>query len=105
MKVWFIKIQGKEEGPYSTSQLKVHPGFNPDTLVRRKGDTEWRPARKIPELKHVFQDEKGKRDKETAKENYSEFDEVIALEKDPNLWLIWLLIVMIVLSYVYFKLG
>lgn len=55
-KVWFIKVDDIEEGPFSFAELKRHPRLTPDTLVRKKGSSLWTLIRHVAELKKVFED-------------------------------------------------
>lgn len=56
-KIWFIIIDGQKEGPFSIQDLKHHPRMTPDTLVWKEGFKQWIPARKVAELKSIFEDE------------------------------------------------
>lgn len=55
-KIWYIKIQDKQQGPYSIEQLKAMREVTPDTLVWSPALKEWVPMRSVPELKDVFKD-------------------------------------------------
>lgn len=57
---WYIKIDGKKEGPYSYNQLKGHPFVTPFTLAQKKmpikgKKSQWRMMGQIAELKSLFQ--------------------------------------------------
>lgn len=56
-KIWYLFIEGKEEGPYSFNDLKKDWRLTPDTLVWRKGFEDWIPIRDVRELKDLFKDE------------------------------------------------
>lgn len=55
-KIWYIKIRGKQQGPYSIKQLKWMRDVTPDTLTWNPKLKAWVPMRSIPELKEVFKD-------------------------------------------------
>lgn len=55
-KIWYIKVRGKQQGPYSIEQLKCMREVSPDTLVWYPKLKGWVPMRSIPELKDVFKD-------------------------------------------------
>ena len=57
LKIWFVFIEGQEEGPYSLGDLKKDRRLTPYTLVRRVGSKKWLPLGKIRALKAVFEDE------------------------------------------------
>lgn len=107
-RIWYIKVYGSREGPYSALDLKRDRRITPDTLVWRKGFDRWQQIRYVPELQCVFEDEP-QPDKE---ENHLEFgqppeDDEIALDirgsKDPNRWL-WFLLIAILLLYFWLSL-
>lgn len=56
-KIWFVKISGCEEGPYSFRQLKRDRRLTPDTLIRRADWEKWCLIRQVPELVELFKDE------------------------------------------------
>lgn len=55
-KLWYIKIRGIQQGPYSIEQLKRHSEVTPDTLTWYPKVSDWIPMRSVPELKEVFED-------------------------------------------------
>jgi hypothetical protein len=55
-KTWYIKIRGKQKGPYTLDQLKSNREITPDTLVWDSELKAWVPIRKIPELQEIFKD-------------------------------------------------
>lgn len=56
-KIWFVVIEGKRFGPYSFEQLKGMSFVTPDTLVWREGFAAPLPARDVPELRALFEDD------------------------------------------------
>lgn len=106
-KIWYIKIQDAEEGPFDILELRHDPRLTPDTLVRKKGSSKWVPMRSVPELKEVFEDA-------LPLESYEErIKKGIRIEKEELLlnppydfppFLFWLLIMAIVLGYVCYQL-
>lgn len=108
-KIWYIRLDNREEGPFTVEQLKRDHRITPDTLVWKQGFKKWIPIRKVPELKDIFKDEdetsKDQEEKRPSriKKDYGEI--VLSLEKDPfPYFLLWLIIVIIVLSYVFYQL-
>lgn len=107
-KIWYIFVDGKEEGPYSFLDLKRDPRVTPDILIRRKDwpKGKWLPLRKIKELKDLFKDEEDKEDEE-AKKNGAKLsgNDILALDMryDPSYY-IWILIFVIAIIYVIFRL-
>lgn len=55
-KIWFIDIEGKQEGPYSVFDLSSDPRIKPETLVWKEGFEKWVPIEDVPELRIVFKD-------------------------------------------------
>jgi membrane protease subunit (stomatin/prohibitin family) len=54
---WFYGVDGQQHGPLSVAGLRaqVEAGrINPDTLVWKKGMTDWAVASKLPELASIF---------------------------------------------------
>ena len=62
-KTWYIKIRGKQKGPYTLDQLKSNREISPDTLVWNSESKAWVSIRHIPELQEIFKDP-GKPNKE-----------------------------------------
>lgn len=112
LKIWFIKVDGKREGPFSLKELKIHPHLNPDTMVWREGYKDWVRARDVLELKSLFEDEddedeQKKHDEENIKSHISAQDDEGALVLEgsnlPFLFY-WLIILLLVFSYVFYRL-
>ena len=55
-KLWYIKIRGKQQGPYSIAQLRQLREITPETLVWYPKVSDWVPIRNVPELREVFRD-------------------------------------------------
>lgn len=99
-KIWYILIDGKEEGPYSISDLKAHKRFDPDVLVRKAGSKRWMLARYIKDLKAVFEDDAEKPAVSPAFSPIPPSDEIaIDYREDPPLFYLWLLIAAALLVY------
>lgn len=95
-KLWYIKIRGKQQGPYSVNQLKNHLEVTPDTLTWYPPFSDWVPMRIIPELKAVFEDEDSSQDEqednelEVSKKKKFSGELVLDLQRDQppiHLWL------------------
>ncbi len=111
-KIWFIKIDSHEEGPFSLLDLRRHPSVTPDTLVWKEGFKEWIPIRKVKELKSVFEDaEEASPPKENNKPKLGPIlnqDEQLALDmrRLPPSLLIWILLLLVaLLSYLVYWLN
>lgn len=112
-KIWYIKINHIEEGPFSVQELKQDRRITPDTLVWKEGFTTWVPMRKVAELKEVFKDEPEPKslneEKELTSKNKTIQDDKGALVLNPSYdfipFLFWLLVILIVITYVLIQLD
>jgi hypothetical protein len=111
-KVWFIKVDDAEEGPFTPTDLKRHPRITPDTLVRKDGSSQWTPIRYVAELKEIF-DDAPLTPTLTPSEDETLATDAIQVEKDELLldcpydsppFLFWLLMMLIVLIYTSYQL-
>jgi hypothetical protein len=104
---WFVVIKGRQEGPYTISELFWLEGVTPDTLAWREGMKKWKPIRAIPELQQLFKDkepthqEPSEEEKALAKKAIS--DEVLAFPYIEPPWLFWLLFLIILCAYGLFR--
>lgn len=110
-KKWFIKIQGKEEGPFNYKELKRHPFLTPDTLVRKKNQMTWIPIRFVAELKEIFEDSlQGSSLHEPSicnplsQEPNGQELVTLTLSQDPFQFVLWFIILLIILSYIFYRL-
>lgn len=103
-KIWYIFVNGKEEGPFTDVELSRHPSFNPDTLVRREGSSSLIPARKIPELRHLFEDKKPKEEAPSPKIILEDGDS-LAISADPPFFSFWLMLVIGILLILFYLLS
>ncbi|MCB1118415.1 MAG: DUF4339 domain-containing protein [Chlamydiia bacterium] len=88
--VWYLRVDGVAEGPFTLLKLKRDVRLTPDSWVWREGWKEWQQARNVEELKELFEEE----EPETIKPQFKRVeDEEIALEmgQDPNPFLFVLL--------------
>lgn len=107
---WFIIINGKEEGPYTATDLRNHPYVTPDTLACPAGLSTWTPIRNIEELSDIFKDDD---EAEPIQERFvpkkggesilSQDEEVAFLRQDPYQFWLWLLVIILVLIYVLYQ--
>lgn len=58
MKVWYVDIGGKAEGPFTVEELKRNRRLTPDTYVWRNGFDKWKQIRTVLELEDLFKEEK-----------------------------------------------
>ena len=104
-KIWYIKIHGNREGPFSILDLKRDKRITPTTLVWRKGFDCWQEIRYVPELQVIFEEDEAFIEREYG-ENDSQYpDDEIVLEmrrKDPGKW-IWAVVVVIILLYLWLR--
>ena len=105
-KVWFILINSKREGPFTPVQLLKDPRVNPDSLVWKEGFIEWIAIRFVPELADIFKDKHivkpSKADEEPTTANFT--DQItLALQQDPYQWILWILVLILLLTYVLYQ--
>lgn len=103
-KEWWILIDGKEEGPFDLYDLKIHPRFTPDTWVRREGEKKWRQARDVMDLKEVFKDPSTNREQKETDKKIGHEEIALELREDPPHFFIWLVLLLLVLIYVFYRL-
>jgi hypothetical protein len=105
-KIWFMAINGKQEGPYSIEDLKRDSRLTPDTLVWRQGFKKWLPIRFVPELKEIFKDKsEGKPLHEEKKLKPFTIDSepaTLTLQNDPFQFFLWLLVISLLLFYFFY---
>lgn len=108
-KEWFIIVQDRQEGPYSLKDLRSHPYFNPDTLVWKKGFSEWKRARFILELKEVFKDQREntpvEEERTTSEVGCGQEQMTLTMQQDPYQFWLWILIFLIILFYIAYQLD
>ena len=68
-KIWYINVEGREEGPYSFLDLKRDPRLTPDLLVRRNDwpKNQWIPIRNVKELQDLFKDDEDETEEPESK--------------------------------------
>ncbi len=113
IKEWYIEIDGVKEGPYTLNDLKTHPKLTPDSLVWKMGFIVWTPARNVPELKKIFEDDIPLQREEDLEEDtlisakkkaLSGNDEMtMALRFDPPSFYFLIFIVIIVILYTFYQ--
>lgn len=110
-KIWFIQINGKEEGPYTIQELKNDSRITPDTLVRKIQSDDWKPARYVLELQEIFKDEKPNETQEEESKKAgiegAALNDLVVLslkENTPN-FLFWIVITLLVLSYILYQIN
>lgn len=101
---WYVKLQGKEKGPYSISQLKDLPKFSPDTLVWKEGFPEWVKAGSVEELEEIFIDpeeekarEKQKKEQEKLYASLRGTNDVLTLNPSFQQFPLWAILLIIAL--------
>jgi hypothetical protein len=99
-KIWYIKIDDKEEGPYSFEDLKRDKRITPNTLARKKHHPFWRLIRKIPELRKLFFDDESIDPEENVSSTAPWREELtLEMQRDPSYFFWWLLLIFILVAY------
>ncbi|WP_226987465.1 MULTISPECIES: DUF4339 domain-containing protein [Parachlamydia] len=104
---WWIKLNEVSEGPFSINQLRYDPRVTPDTLVWKKGFEKWIPIREVKELKDLFVDSEEQDLPLNLKRNLGSRGNnelVIDTQKDPFDFFYWLILAVIIISYVLYQL-
>lgn len=106
-KIWFLYIDGEQEGPYTYLELSKDARLTPDTFAWKEGMEDWAPISEIDELKRLIgEDNKEIEERDVDfEESVASPDEEIVLEMKngrPFPW-IWLLILLLILSYVLYE--
>lgn len=110
-KIWFIRVDGKKEGPFSLEELKHDLRITPDTLVWRKGFRRWIPIRRVRELKKIFEDETESPVDLTELVRFKSLEMtgkdtlVLNLTRENPPLLFWILVTILVVSYLVYKLS
>lgn len=101
-KIWYIKIHGNREGPFSVLDLRRDRRITPDTLVWRQGFDRWQQIRYVPELQVVFEDEPAEKEEKITFPPMPDDDEIVLdmRGKDPHRWL-WFVLIGILLIYIW----
>lgn len=100
-KIWYIRILGEEEGPYSFIDLRSDPRVTPEVEAKKKDWPYFVPIGKIAELKDLFQDptpldEPSLPVKKTAFDYIGQDDELtISLDPQNPLFLLLLLLTLL----------
>jgi len=107
MRQWYIKLNDLEEGPFSIEELKKDLRITPETLVRKKGWTEWLPIGEVKELKEIFEDDT-EPEIGGSEENSPDkiFDDQITLsaQSDPGNFILWVIIILLILIWLFQRL-
>lgn len=112
-KIWYYVINGSTQGPFLMSELINLPGFTPDSLVWREGFSGWMPAKDVREIDEIFKDKGSESgnpvitpvvDEAPPNALDAEGDVVVFSGKEPPFYFIWLLIALIMFSYVVYQL-
>lgn len=102
-KIWYINIDGKQEGPFSILDLKKDTRITPETLVWKEGFPNWKPIGQVPELKDVFADESPNEEKKPEETKKSSpilpQDEIVLDMRNEPPYFFWLLLLVAILVY------
>ncbi|HEY4831408.1 MAG TPA: DUF4339 domain-containing protein [Waddliaceae bacterium] len=99
-KIWYIKIDNKEEGPYSFEDLKGDERITPDILARKENHLLWRPIRKIAELRRLFFDEESFDSEEEIASVPPRDELTLVMQQDPSYFFWWLLLAIVLVAYI-----
>jgi hypothetical protein len=101
-KEWYIKIRGKQQGPFTKDELLLVPGISPDTPVRKIEWNYWLRLIDVEELNDLFESD-DKRKKIIFKDpGTSAIDDVLTVEGGPPYYTLWIiLILLLLLIYLY----
>lgn len=109
-KIWYIIVDNHQEGPFSLLDLKDDARFNPDTLVWKKGFSEWVAARHVPELDAAFEDEPEpeplhqKPKLAPLNQDLGQEQATLIMQQDPYQFILWLLVFLLVIVYALYQL-
>lgn len=107
-KKWFLIVENEQLGPFSLADLKKEPGFNPDTLVWKKGFKEWTKARFVLELQELFKDEPDPHPTHETKNNIDlkglqESQDILTMQQDPYPIILWILLLLLIMFYTFYR--
>jgi hypothetical protein len=108
-KIWYLLINGNQEGPFSFEDLKRDNRLTLDTLARKDDWKIWKPIREIPELIKVLpkkkQPSQNSPDEEWSPDQVEGPQEEMVLDfgSEPP-YLPWIIIALICLMYVIMEL-
>ena len=94
-KIWYIYIDGREEGPFSKRELRHDLRITPQTLARKEGSSAWLPIGSIQELSDIFEEKEEEKDP-ILKHAAARVDE-LALDLQPNPPLLFFVVIALLL--------
>ncbi len=101
-KIWYIKINGQKEGPFSIKDLQQDPRITPDTWVWKEGFAEWKTVRQVPELvEALFYEDRASRPKQIFEQPMrTQLDDELTVDmgQEPP-YLFWVLTALCVITY------
>lgn len=100
-KEWYIRVEDRTEGPYSKEELRDDPRVVITTLAWKEGMPHWLPIYQIPELATFFT--KPKKVKIDQIEPNEGDVTTLTLQQDPQYYVLWILLLMIIVLYVYYQ--
>lgn len=107
-KCWYIILEGATLGPFEKEELRLKPGFNPDTLVWKEGFEGWVAAREVEELGELFED-KGPPPETSPSaqhdlENEEGADEALVIaDREPPFLFIWFVVAALIFVYLVYQ--
>lgn len=98
--MWFIILNGKQEGPYSFEELREIKEITPDTLAWKEGMENWLPIRDIPELKKLFEEPQPSEEMIEGPEGKGTAEDLVLSipQAEPPLFF-WLLLISLLFIY------
>ncbi|MCB1135374.1 MAG: DUF4339 domain-containing protein [Chlamydiia bacterium] len=106
-RVWFVRVDGQTEGPYTGLELRDDPRVSLDSLVWKAGFPDWVPLREVPTLARLFEEEPEEEEeppKWQPSEKMRPDDVLLLLDTSPPNPTFWLLICAILLLYLVIRL-
>lgn len=107
-RIWYIDIRGKEEGPYSESELRRDERITPDTYVWRQGWEQWRRIRDVRELDDLFKEDEPPEEPEDGEAGKEEkpvrIEDELAIDYGEEPPYLFILVVIFILLYLILQL-
>lgn len=99
---WYIKIEGKKQGPYTFAALKEHPRISPFTLAKKKStyQRDWKMMGQIPELAPLFQKTSRPDDRTKKKKGRPSYTDVLIQSSNLNIFIIGAILILVAILYI-----
>ena len=114
-KIWYVYLDGAQQGPFAVSALGGVVGFSPDSFVWREGLADWVPAGTLPELAPLFKDQDTPDDEWYDDEDDDEEEKsgarrlpdggTAVIKMEPNQFIFWFVIILLIITYMLYRQG